>query len=159
MPQGAGQLRKLDSFMKGKETLKDVFVIPNDPKANFLMDVITEAKMPPSGMRLPDNEIAILTKWIASGAKYDGKDPQESLRRLAPGVRGADRPESRTGGRHRRKISSPTTSLRCLMNRATAALAAAAEPEGMFNLATFDALLRGSDAGGAGWCPANRLRA
>jgi len=49
-----------------------------------LIELLTAGEMPPSGNKLPADEIALLAKWIDSGAKFDGADPATPLLRIVP---------------------------------------------------------------------------
>jgi hypothetical protein len=53
------------------------FVIPGNPAQSGLMNLLNAAgvrRMPPD-FALPNVDIALISKWIAEGAKYDGVGP------------------------------------------------------------------------------------
>ena len=51
-------------------------IVPGDPKKSFLVAAISgsdpDVKMPPDDDRLSDNQIALITRWIAEGAETNG---------------------------------------------------------------------------------------
>ncbi len=71
---GGLNLASESGFHKGADT--GPVVVPGSPSQSRLIDVVgynSDTKMPPSG-KLPDNEIALLRKWVADGAFW----PKES---------------------------------------------------------------------------------
>ena len=80
--KGGFQMASFDALAKSG------MVQVGDAQASRLVEVIQSGDMPRGGGRVPPNEMAMLMKWIDSGAAFDGKDqsaPLESLAAAAPG--------------------------------------------------------------------------
>jgi hypothetical protein len=59
------------------------FVQRGNPSASRLLEVILSGDMPRGGDRVGADVVAVLTKWIAAGAPFDGPDPTASIEALA----------------------------------------------------------------------------
>lgn len=59
------------------------FVQRGNPSASRLLEVILTGDMPRGGGKISSDEVAVLTKWIAAGAPFDGPDPTVSIDVLA----------------------------------------------------------------------------
>lgn len=57
---------------------------PGKGDTSTLVEKIASNEMPPGGNKCTDQEIALITKWINEGAKFDGPDMTASLNDLAP---------------------------------------------------------------------------
>lgn len=65
---------------KGGQQGEDVTLIPGDASGSYLVELIRhdgKPRMPWKQDPLPLDQIATIEKWVAQGAKYDGKDPKE----------------------------------------------------------------------------------
>lgn len=49
-----------------------------------LIDEDPEVRMPKDGDKLPDDQIELVKRWIAEGAKFDGTDPKAVITSLVP---------------------------------------------------------------------------
>jgi len=63
-------------LMKGSRAGRVIFA--GDVASSVLIDNIESGAMPPSGS-VPASDLETLKKWIASGAKFDGDNPETSL--------------------------------------------------------------------------------
>ncbi|MDT8369637.1 MAG: c-type cytochrome domain-containing protein [Longimicrobiales bacterium] len=59
-------LRTWDAIMAGSTW--GAVVVPGDPVASYMLELVLEGKMPDDGPRLLPREVRILTAWIAQGA-------------------------------------------------------------------------------------------
>jgi DNA-binding beta-propeller fold protein YncE len=65
---------------KGGKQGEGITVVPGKPEDSFLLDVVlpdAEPRMPYKLDPLSGDEIALMERWIAQGAKYDGTSPTE----------------------------------------------------------------------------------
>jgi len=76
---------------KGGQQGEDITLEAGKPAESYLVEVIGpegEPRMPYKQDPLPQNEIALIERWISEGAKYDGTDPKEDwtalLRKMTP---------------------------------------------------------------------------
>ena len=89
--RGMFSMASFQSLMAGPPS--GPVIQPNKAAESRLIEAVTEGEMPPSGMKLPADQIALLTKWVESGAKFDGANPDTPLLQLAPNVQSDQRPE------------------------------------------------------------------
>jgi len=54
-------------------------VLAGDADGSRLVEVIETGAMPKGGLKVSSNELAVLKKWIAVGARFDAEDPAERL--------------------------------------------------------------------------------
>lgn len=76
-PKGGLRLDSRAAMLKGGET--GPVIIPGDAQKSLLVDAINYGElyqMPPK-TRLPDAEVAVLTKWVARGAPWPGAAPDD----------------------------------------------------------------------------------
>lgn len=78
--QGRFSMSTFENLMKGQNN--NTVIFPGDASGSRLIEVIDDGEMPPNG-EVKAEEVAILKKWIAEGAKYDGEDKTVSLNDLA----------------------------------------------------------------------------
>jgi len=65
---------------KGGKQGEGITLVPGSPDDCYLIDVLlpdAEPRMPYKQDPLQDDELELLTRWVAEGAKYDGNDPAE----------------------------------------------------------------------------------
>ncbi|MCG6156555.1 PSD1 and planctomycete cytochrome C domain-containing protein [Rubinisphaera margarita] len=55
---------------------------PGDPDASYLLDRVRNGEMPPGEAHVPDEQVQILERWIAQGAKTLRPEPEN----LGPGI-------------------------------------------------------------------------
>ncbi|MEX2112855.1 MAG: c-type cytochrome domain-containing protein [Pirellulales bacterium] len=59
-------------------------VMPGDASGSRMVELIEAGDMPRGGGKISPDELQLLVTWINEGAKYDGDDPAQPLRSLAP---------------------------------------------------------------------------
>lgn len=76
---------------KGGQQGEDVTLEAGKPDESYLVELIRpdgQPRMPYKLDPLPQDQIALIEKWVSEGAKYDGADPKEDwtvlLRRMTP---------------------------------------------------------------------------
>ena len=122
-------------------------IIQGDPATSRLIEVIESGEMPQGGGKVSKSELEVLENWIAAGAKYDGNNRGQSIANLAP----ATPTNTLDAAPLRRPKGNETVSFakdvapilvencqRCHM---------VSNPRGNFNMANFNRLLRGGNAG------------
>lgn len=86
--KGGLSLASADGWRHGGES--GPAIVPGKPDESYLIEAINYGEMPPAerGGKLPDEEIAILTKWVAMGAPdpRTGPDEAQTLWSLRPVV-------------------------------------------------------------------------
>lgn len=78
--EGKYNMATFASLTKGGEVGEGFTVVAGEPDESYLIDLIQpdgEPRMPYRQDPLSDEQIAIITKWVAEGAAYDGEDPNE----------------------------------------------------------------------------------
>lgn len=143
--KGMFSMANFAALMKGPAAGKVIF--PGDPSGSRLIEVIESGDMPRGGLKITAEEMAVLKKWIQDGAKFDGKNDQDTLTALAPGAKPTDAPKldvmAATGNE---TISFSRDIAPILANNCTGCHGAR-QPRDNFSLLTFQALLRGGDSG------------
>ncbi|MCY2974319.1 MAG: DUF1549 domain-containing protein [Planctomycetota bacterium] len=79
-PKGGLRLDSRSLIMAGGDSGEAM--VPGKPDESILIDAINygDYEMPPTG-KLPDKEIAILTRWVSMGAPWPGEDPNAPVRK------------------------------------------------------------------------------
>ena len=92
--KGNFQLHTFDALMKGAKGER--VVIAGKPETSSIYDLVTskddDARMPQNDDPLPAAQIALIKQWIQEGAKFDGPDPQASIRTMVASVNFPDPP-------------------------------------------------------------------
>ncbi|MFN9368694.1 MAG: c-type cytochrome domain-containing protein [Planctomycetia bacterium] len=70
------------------------FVQRGNPSGSRLLEVILTGDMPRGGGKVTADEVAVITKWIAAGAPFDGPDQTVSIDVLARGAAPAAPPSA-----------------------------------------------------------------
>ena len=79
-------------LMKGSKD--GIVLFPGKGKTSRMIELIEQQDMPRGGGTVSPDELAMLTKWIDDGAKFDGKDPTARLNGAAPaGAPAAEQPK------------------------------------------------------------------
>lgn len=78
---GQFSMASYDALMRGARGAE--VVSPGDA-ASRLVELIQGGEMPPNGNKVPAAEVAIITKWITEGAKFDGPNRGAPLAAGAP---------------------------------------------------------------------------
>jgi WD40 repeat protein len=80
--KGEYQLHTFETLMAPGET-DEASIVPGKPEESYLFQLINDTdagvRMPKDADRLSDEEIDLVRRWIAAGAKFDGADSQASM--------------------------------------------------------------------------------
>lgn len=143
--RGMFSISSFENLMKGPPAGKVVF--PGDAVGSRLIEVIESGDMPRGGLKVSADELATLKKWIADGAKYDGKTPQDSLASLNPNAKPDTGPMLQVVEATGKETVSfardiaPVLAANCTNCHGTM------RPRENFSLINFTALLKGGDGG------------
>lgn len=92
--KGNFQLHTFDALMKG--TKGERVIVAGKPEASEFFELLTskdeDSRMPQNDDPLPGPQIATIKQWIEEGAKFDGPDPQASIRAMVASVNFPDPP-------------------------------------------------------------------
>jgi mono/diheme cytochrome c family protein len=78
--QGRFSMATFPDLMRGPNNARVIF--PGDAVGSRIVEVIEDGEMPPNG-KVKAEDLAVLKKWIAEGAKFDGEDQTARLNDLA----------------------------------------------------------------------------
>ncbi len=87
--KGQFSMSTFASLMRGSKG--GPVVLPGKGKGSRIIEVLDSGDMPRGGGSVSGDEIALLSKWIDQGAKYDGKNQTDSLAMFGPAQ--PDKPE------------------------------------------------------------------
>ncbi len=145
--RGMVDMSNYAALMKGPSA--GVIVLPKDDVGSRIIEVITDGDMPRGGLTVAEEELAVLKKWIAEGAKFDGEDPNATLTSLVPNAE-PERPATPTAvmatGNESHSFAdeiAPIFVENCLGCHG----GSAQRPGGRFNMLSFESMLRGGDSG------------
>jgi WD40 repeat protein len=80
-PAGGLSLSTFAALKRGGKTAGDTILEPGDPESSYLIEAVRPGASPRMPYKLPplsDGEIAILSRWVAEGAKFDGPSVSET---------------------------------------------------------------------------------
>ena len=96
-PKGAFQLTTYELLLKPGES-GAVSITPGKPEESELVRLISEQDktlwMPKEGDRLPEEQIALIKRWITEGAAFDSPDPKATLSSIIPKPAHPNAPEA-----------------------------------------------------------------
>lgn len=72
-----------EGLMKGSRA--GVVLFAGDPDGSPLVEAMASGTMPPSGNKVPEEQLNAIKAWVKAGAKFDGEDPKANLRVLVGG--------------------------------------------------------------------------
>ena len=146
---GMFSMATYNALMKGSAA--GLVIFKGDGKGSVLMEKIDDAEMPPSGQKLPANEIEVLRKWINEGAKFDGADMTTNITMLTAGGTPVPAPMpakppmvAQATGKETVSFSkdlAPILAETCMGCHGTQ------QPRENFSVSNFERLLKGGDAG------------
>ena len=92
--KGNFQLHTFETLMNGAKGER--VIVAGKPEASSIYELLTskdeDARMPQNDDPLPASQIALIKQWIQEGAKFDGPDPQASIRTMVASVNFPDPP-------------------------------------------------------------------
>ncbi len=144
----SGQLR-LDTYANmGRGGANGPLVRGNLPRNSLLMARLMtpnpQQRMPKDGEKLPDEQLAVIARWISQGSLYDGTDPTAEI-----GSAAAAKPEKPV--KIARPDGSETVSFKNdiapWMVNVCLGCHGDRNPRNGFSLATFERMLRGGESG------------
>jgi mono/diheme cytochrome c family protein len=94
---GGLSMASYSALMAGTKEGVSVVSREKDGKGSRIVEVIEEGSMPKGGGKVPEAELALLTRWINQGAKFDGTNQQAALSPNAGGPAGKATIEQATG--------------------------------------------------------------
>src|SRR5437016_4903952 len=132
------------SLMRGSKS--GAVVLPGKGQGSRIVEVIVSGDMPRGGGSIAKDELAMLSKWIDQGAKFDGANPADSIASLAPAGAAKMEPQPTlnvvaASGKESVLFSrdiAPVIAENCIECHG-----AQNNPGGMLRLANFTALLKG----------------
>jgi mono/diheme cytochrome c family protein len=144
--KGMFSMANYATLMKGPA--EGVVIFPGEPVGSRIIEVIESGDMPRGGGKIAPAELALLAKWIAEGAKFDGKDPTANLAALTPDAK-VDAPAmvavvEATG---KETVSFAKDVAPHLSGTCFNCHGAGQQTRAGFNLTTFSGLLKGGDSG------------
>ncbi|HEX7449980.1 MAG TPA: c-type cytochrome domain-containing protein [Pirellulales bacterium] len=142
--KGGFSLATFAGLKKGSES--GTVFSPGKGEGSRLVEVLANGDMPRGGGPLPPEQIALISRWIDQGAKFDGKSETDPL---TPGPTAAGTPAAAvqfsraTGSESVQFVRdlAPTIVSTCIDCHG------GMQPAGRLNLTTFAGLLRGGDSG------------
>ncbi len=146
--KGQFSMATFTSLMRGNKD--GPVVLPGKGTGSRIIEVIESGDMPRGGRQVAKDELAMLTKWIDQGAKFDGRNPADSLAGVAPGGTAKMEPEPMLG------VVAATGKESVLFSRDIAPViaeqcigchGAQQNPGGQLRLTSFAALLKGGTSG------------
>lgn len=143
--RGMFSMLSYEALMKGPPA--GLVIFKGDGKGSVLMEKIEAAEMPPNGQKIPDAEIALLTKWINEGAKYDGADPKVDIQTIAVGVRPAASMTPMVTQATGKETISFSKDIAPVLAQSCTGCHGANRPRENFSVLTFENLLKGGDRG------------
>ncbi len=78
--EGKYDMTSFEKFVEGGEIGQGFNIVPGKPEESYLIELVGplgSPRMPYKQDPLTDEKIAVLTKWVTEGAKYDGSSPTE----------------------------------------------------------------------------------
>jgi hypothetical protein len=146
--KGQFSMATFASLMRGSKD--GAVVLPGKGDGSRIVEVIESGDMPRGGGSVAKDELAMLSKWIDQGAKYDGANPADSLAGLAPAGAAKMEPEPMlnmvaASGKESVLFSrdiAPVIADNCLECHGTLN-----NPGGQLRLFSFAALLKGGTSG------------
>jgi mono/diheme cytochrome c family protein len=142
--RGGFNLGTFANLTKGSQS--GIVINPGKGDGSRLIEVLDSGDMPRGGGKLPDDQIALISKWIDEGAKFDGTDPNAAI---APAGATPNATQQlkvvQASGNESTRFSRDVASViadQCIRCHA------GQQPAGQLSLATFQRLLAGSQNGG-----------
>ena len=145
----SGGFRMADyaSLMQGSAA--GVVVFPGNAAGSRIVELIEVGDMPRGGLKVSPDELAILKRWIAEGAQFDGDEPRAGLTRSASGRReppAADEVKPATG---EPAVSFARDVAPLFVANCGGCHLGTDRPRGGLNLTAFATTMRGGDSGPA----------
>lgn len=142
--RGNFSLATYPDLMRGSTDGGPVFR-PGTGKGSRLVDLLETQAMPPNGNPCSPDEVALITKWIDQGAKFDGPDPRANLAALVPAGSLPGQPSLvRAGGNEQVQLMRDLSEV---IARNCVECHSGDNPSENLDLANFTGMLRGGRSG------------
>ena len=144
---GQFSMSNFTALMNGQRGAKVIF--PGDAKGSRLIETIEEGDMPRGGLKVTDEEMKLLTKWIDEGAKFDGEDRNANLKTIVPdSAKPMDLPKaSVVASTGKETVSFAMDIAPLIINNCTGCHLDGRRIRGGLNMQSFRNLVRGGDSG------------
>ncbi len=116
------------------------------PDDSRIVQVILDEEMPPGGS-IEETDLQMLKNWISQGAKFDGDDPTENLRQLAPAPNRNRAPVNIATPTGKETVSFGLHVAPILIQNCAPCHIDSNNPRGNLNMGTFGRFIRGGDSG------------
>jgi mono/diheme cytochrome c family protein len=145
--RGMFSMATYESLMKGPLSAGPV-IRGGDVMGSLLVQKVKDKEMPPSGAGIPESELAMLTKWVQEGAKFDGPDPAAQLTSLiTPGTQLAATPAATVQLATGKETVSFAREIAPVLISNCTGCHGNQNPRNNLNLTTMTGLIRGGDRG------------
>lgn len=145
MTKGGFSMATFASLKKGSEN-GTVFT-PGKGQGSRLIEVLESGDMPRGGAPLKAEEIALISKWIDAGAKFDGADENAQIAASVPQTNQPRQPALEVTRASGKESVQFVRDLAPLIVSTCVDCHGGMQPAGRLNLTTFAGLLRGGDSG------------
>ncbi len=142
-----GELNMSTYVSLGKGSKNGTVIRPGDAPGSRIVEVLESGDMPRAGGKLSPEELALVSKWIAAGAKFDGPDSAAPLSSFSPAKK--EDPPAKLAV----VAAAPQDAVQFARDVGPVLLAQCTEchgeqnPRNNLSMQTFNSLLRGGDSG------------
>ena len=144
--RGGFSMATFASLKKGPPDSGAVFT-PGKGEGSRLIDVLQSGDMPRNGGPLKPEEIALISKWIDAGAKFDGSDENAQIAASVPETNQPQQPALQVTQASGKESVQFVRDLAPIVVSTCIDCHGGMQPAGRLNLTTFAGLLRGGDSG------------
>ncbi|HVX10477.1 MAG TPA: c-type cytochrome domain-containing protein [Pirellulales bacterium] len=133
--------------LKKGSTENGVVFTPGKGEGSRLVEVLQSGDMPRGGGPLKPEEIALISKWIDAGAKFDGTDENSPIAAATPDTNQPQQPALQVAQASGKESVQFVRDLAPIIVSTCIDCHGGMQPSGRLTLTTFAALLRGGDSG------------
>lgn len=144
--RGGFSMATYASLKKGSAEGGTVFS-PGKGEGSRLIEVLQSGDMPRNGGPLKPEEIALISKWIDNGAKFDGQDENAPIAASVPTTNQPQQPALQVTQASGKESVQFVRDLAPIVVSTCIDCHGGMQPRGRLNLTTFAGLLRGGDSG------------
>jgi mono/diheme cytochrome c family protein len=144
--RGGFSMATYASLKKGSTEGGTVFT-PGKGEGSRLIEVLQSGDMPRNGGPLKPEEIALISKWIDAGAKFDGTDENAPIAANVPTANQPQQPALQVTQASGQESVQFVRDLAAIVVATCTDCHGGMQPAGRLNLTTFAGLLRGGDSG------------
>jgi mono/diheme cytochrome c family protein len=144
--RGGFSMATYAALKKGSTESGTVFT-PGKGEGSRLIEVLQSGDMPRGGAPLKPEEIALVSKWIDEGAKFDGTDENAQIAASVPETNQPQQPALQVTQASGKESVQFVRDLAPIVVSTCIDCHGGMQPAGRLNLTTFAGLLRGGDSG------------